>query len=127
MLGGKGVTIFVVPKQAHIDMDNLVDCNYHNLAVPRHILTFDLDRIGMPLESAWGLSVHLHQCMAYTGQGTANTWDKVKGLAEQPSNRGGKNNRKPIMKGGWLGRGQVDQTRGIYGCPPDEGKCAKHP
>lgn len=78
VLGGKGVTIFVVPKQAHIDMDNLVDCNYHNLAVPRHILTFDLDRIGMPLESAGGLSVHPHQCMAYTGQGTANTWIKLR-------------------------------------------------
>lgn len=53
--------------------------------------------------------------------------DRVMGMAERLVNKGGKNSREPIMKGRWLGRGQLNPMQAIYGCPPDEGKCAKHP
>lgn len=78
VLGGKGVTIFVVLRLARSDMDNLVDCNYHNLAVLHHILTFGLDRTGMPWESAEGLSVHQPVVGYSGGQRTANTWTWIR-------------------------------------------------
>lgn len=52
--------------------------------------------------------------------------DKVKDVMGQVVDREGKNNRKPIMKGRWLGRKKLGPMRAIYGCPPYEGKRAKH-
>lgn len=75
--GSKKATIFVVLKLVHRHMGNLADCNYRNLDVLRHILTFGLDRIGMPWESVGGLSVRHDQCMSYTGHKIGKTWIKL--------------------------------------------------